>query len=127
VGGIYVINSLLDDSAFQVLRSFRPYLGNRGNDFLATLESIQELVTSEPAQKTAECLRSFGFGDNFSSQEVQSETEPNPYNLFLILSLLFVADIPKGGGPLKGVGVQKPAQELLPVQITPIQTKRGEV
>jgi hypothetical protein len=114
-----VRNSLLDDSAFQVLRSFRPYLGNRGNGFLATLESIQELVTSEPAQKTVECLRSFGLGDVFSSQEVQGETEPNPYNLFLILSLLFVADIPNGGGPPKDAGIQKPAQELLPAPISP--------
>lgn len=87
-------DTLIDDHAFQVVKSFRPYLGDLGNGFITALESLQELLLSEPAQKTAQSFRLFGLGDKFKSLEVVSETEPNPFNLFLILILLVLADLP---------------------------------
>jgi hypothetical protein len=95
MGGICVRDYLLDDQAFQVLKSFRPYFGERGNDFLSALENIQELLGSEPAKKVAESLRFFGVGDKYDySLDAINEAAPNPYNLFLILGLMFAADIP---------------------------------
>ncbi|MGD0622956.1 MAG: hypothetical protein ABSA82_10940 [Thermacetogeniaceae bacterium] len=58
---------LFDDHSFQVLKSFRPFLGDRGNGFVTTLESLQELLTSEPAQKTLQSFRLFGIGEKFNA------------------------------------------------------------
>ncbi len=85
---------LLDEQAFQVLKSFRPYFGEQGNHFLTALENMQELLGSEPAKKMAESLRLFGIGENRASMEVKEEAERNPYSLFLILPMMFAADIP---------------------------------
>ncbi len=112
-------DALLDDHAIQVLKSFRPYLGERGNGFLTTLESLQELLTSEPAQKTVNSFRMFGFGERFTSLEVKSEAEPNPFNLFLILVLLVLADIPSGFDPPGGAGLHETAPHAIPVQFLP--------
>jgi hypothetical protein len=89
---------LIDDHSFQVLKSFRPFLGDRGNGFVTTLESLQELLTSEPAQKTLQSFRLFGIGEKFKTMEMVGEAAANPFNLFLILILLLLADLPLGGG-----------------------------
>jgi hypothetical protein len=86
---------LLDEQAFQVLKSFQPYFGNRGNQFLGALESVQNLLKSEAAQKVAENLRLFGW-DNYPSLEVKSEATTKPYNLFMVLAMMFAADLPGG-------------------------------
>ena len=39
-------------------------------------------------------MRLFGIGENPASLEVKEEAESNPYSLFLILSMMFAADIP---------------------------------
>ncbi len=90
---------ILNDHSFQVLKSFRPFLGDRGNGFVTTLESLQELLTSEPAQKTLQSFRLFGIGQKFNSMEVVGEAVANPFNLFLILILLLLVDLPAGAGP----------------------------
>jgi hypothetical protein len=90
---------LIDDHSFQVLKSFRPFLGDRGNGYVTTLESLQELLTSEPAQKTLQSFRLFGIAPKFKSMEVVGEAVANPFNLFLILILLLLADLPGGVGP----------------------------
>lgn len=90
---------LIGDHSFQVLKSFRPFLGDRGNGFVTTLESLQELLTSEPAQKTLQSFRLFGIGEKFKTMEVVGEAVPNPFNLFLILILLLLVDLPAGADP----------------------------
>lgn len=89
---------LINDHSFQVIKSFRPFLGERGNGFVSTLESLQELLTSEAAEKALQSFRIFGIGDKFNTMEVVSEAAPNPFNLFLILILLLVVDLPEGAG-----------------------------
>lgn len=84
---------LLDEQAFQVLKSFQPYFGDRGNQFLAALESVQDLLKSEAAQKVAESLRFFGW-DKYPSLEVKGEATTKPYNLFMVLAMMFAADLP---------------------------------
>lgn len=106
----------IDDHAFQVLKSFRPFLGNRGNEFVTALESLQELLISEPAQKTAQSFRLFGFGDKFKSLEVVGEAEPNPFNLFLILILLLLADLPDGIGDPKTNVYAQATDPVIPVK-----------
>jgi hypothetical protein len=108
-----VPDTLVDDRTFQALKSFRPFLGNRGNDFLTTLESLQELIISEPAQKTFQSLRLFGIGEKFDTMEVVSEAEPNAFNLFLILILLILADIPWPGGQH---AVTNAMESVIPIQ-----------
>lgn len=107
--------TLLDDQSFQALKSFRPFLGDRGNNFLSTLENLQELLTSEPAKKTFESLRFFGIGEKFKTQEMVGEVAPNPFNLFLILILLILADIPGLIGKPKAAYAQT-AEPVIPVQ-----------
>ena len=107
---------LINDHAFQVLKSFRPFLGNRGNEFVTALESMQELLMSEPAQKTAQSFRFFGFGDKFKSLEVVSEAEPNPFNLFLILILLLLADLPGTIGSPQANVYTRAEEPVIPVQ-----------
>jgi hypothetical protein len=89
---------LIDDHSFQVLKSFQPFLGERGNGYVTVLESLQELLSSEPAQKTLQSFRIFGIDPKFNSMEVVAESAANPFNLFLILILLLVADLPGGAG-----------------------------
>ncbi len=108
-------NFLLDEQAFQVLKSFRPYFGDRGNNFLTALENVQELIKSEPAKKVAESLRFFGIGEKYASSEAKN-VETNPYNLFLILSLMFAADMP-GALPPQSNSAPDSVQEQLPVPI----------
>jgi hypothetical protein len=105
--------TLIDDHSFQVLKSFRPFLGNRGNGFMTTLESLQELLTSEAAQKTLQSFRFFGIGENFNTMEVVAEAEPNAFNLFLILILLLLADLPLGADQHSRTYDMEPA---IPVQ-----------
>ncbi len=107
--------TLIDDRSFQVLKSFRPYLGDRGNGFVTVLESLQELLTSDPAQKTLQSFRIFGLGERFDTLEMVGEAEANPFNLFLILILLILADIPGiiGGNPKSHTHTVEP---VIPVQ-----------
>lgn len=44
-----------------------------------------ELVGSEPAQKTLDAFRFLSSGEEFKMLADQSETNPNPFTLFLIL------------------------------------------
>ncbi len=108
---------ILDEQAFQVLKSFRPYFGDRGNDFLSALENMQDLLKSEPAKKVAESLRFFGIGGEYDSLETKNEAEPNPYNLFMILAMMFAADIPGAVEPPKGGSDPDAIQGQLPVSI----------
>jgi hypothetical protein len=112
-----VANNLLDDNAFQVLKSFRPYLGERGNGIMSILENLQELIASEPAQKTLNTFRAMGIGEWFSSQEVKSEAEANPFNLFLILILLLLAD--GALDPSGAASVREMVHSTVPVQFLP--------
>ena len=89
----------IDDSYLQVVKSLRPFLGDRGNGFVSTLESLEELLSSEQAQKTLRSFRVFGFEEKFQSLEVTAEAAPNAFTLFLILILLILADIPGLANP----------------------------
>jgi hypothetical protein len=117
MGGICVRDFLLDEQAFQVLKSFRPYFGDRGNDFLSALENMQELLKSEPAKKVAESLRFFGIGEEYDYLDATNEAAPNPYNLFLILGLMFAADIPGAVESPKSGSAPDSIQGQLPVII----------
>jgi len=105
---------LLDDQAYQVLKSFRPYFGDRGNEFLTVLENMKELLNSEPAKKVAESLRFFGIGEQSDSLDANKETDPSPFNLLLILSLMFAADIPGAADPPQGSSSPDYIQGQLP-------------
>lgn len=110
-------DTLINEHAFQVLTSFRPFLGERGSNIMTAMESLQELLASEPGKKTVESFRSFGLGEKFTTLEVVSETEPNPFNLFLILVLLVLADLPDltcAGDPGVEAETVKP---VVPVQV----------
>lgn len=85
-----------DESALLVFQSLRPYLGPRGNGCLIALESLLELLHSEPAKKTLDSLKILGPGEGF--KELTMFDEPHkvsrPTTLFLLQALLFLADVP---------------------------------
>ncbi len=85
-----------DESALQVFQSLRPYLGPRGNGCLIALESLLELLHSEPARKTQDALQILGPGENFKALALPSEPKKvfSPSSLFLLQALLFLADAP---------------------------------
>ncbi|MDH7578638.1 MAG: hypothetical protein QHH75_12690 [Bacillota bacterium] len=87
-------SAFYDERAFQVIQSFRPYLGPLGSGYVSALESLLELISSEPAQKTRHVFRLFGFGEEFQMLADKSSPDVNPFTLFLILILLVLADLP---------------------------------
>ena len=62
-----------DEKALSVFKSLRPYLGPQGNGCLIALESILELLNSEPAKKTLDSLKILGPGEGFRALELESE------------------------------------------------------
>ncbi len=109
--------ALFDERAFQVIQSFRPYLGPLGNGYVAALESLLELLSSEPAKKTLDALRFFGLGEEFKMLADESNPDLNPFTLFLILILLVLADLPEGkdgGVKPKGIPPDEETQQLPP-------------
>lgn len=91
----------VDEHALQVIKSFRPYLGTRGNDLVDTLESLLDFLSGETVQKFLETLMNSGavqsrglFGDR------KQEKKVNPFTLFLILILLLLSDF--SGEPGQG-------------------------
>ncbi|NPV28836.1 MAG: hypothetical protein HPY58_04105 [Firmicutes bacterium] len=107
-------STAIDERAFQVIQSFRPYLGPRGNGCVACLESLLELLASEPAQKTLDAFGFFGLEKEFKMLAAEKEASTNPFALFLILILLLLADLPGGGEAVAEAG-EKPEQ-LPPLQ-----------
>ncbi|MFY9139908.1 MAG: hypothetical protein WBJ83_04670 [Thermacetogeniaceae bacterium] len=85
-----------DEQALSVFRSLRPYLGPQGNGCLIALESILELLNSEPAKKTLDSLKILGPGEGFRTLELESKQPKylSPAKLFLLQTLLFLADAP---------------------------------
>ncbi|MDR9756513.1 MAG: hypothetical protein ACN4A7_07990 [Thermacetogeniaceae bacterium] len=85
-----------DEKALSVFKSLRPYLGPQGNGCLIALESILELLNSEPAKKTLDSLKILGPGEGFRALELESEQPKflSPAKLFLLQALLFLADAP---------------------------------
>ncbi len=85
-----------DKQALSVVQSLRPYLGVRGNGCLIALESLLELLNSEPAQKTLDALQILGPGEGFKELPMRDESskESKPTILFLMQALLFLADVP---------------------------------
>ncbi len=85
-----------DEKALSVFQSLRPYLGPQGNGCLLALESILELLNSEPAKKALDSLKILGPGEGFRALELES-IQPkylSPAKLFLLQALLFLADAP---------------------------------
>ncbi len=96
-----------DESALQVMQSLRPYLGPRGNGCLIALESLLELLQSEPARKTLDALQILGPGEGFRTLLVPQEPQKRscrPVSLFLLQALLFLADAPTDEGTLEAEG-----------------------
>jgi hypothetical protein len=85
-----------DEKALSVFNSLRPYLGPNGNGCLIALESILELINSEPAKKTLDSLKILGPGEGFKTLELRSKQPKvlSPSKLFLLQALLFLADAP---------------------------------
>ena len=102
-----------DESALQVFQSLRPYLGPRGNGCLIALESLLELLHSEPARKTQDALQILGPGEIFKALELQGEPKKvfSPSTLFLLQALLFLADAP-GLEKLLGVKSEEEEEEV---------------
>lgn len=61
-GGFMVAGVSYDENALLFVQSLRPYLGPHGNGCLIALESLLELLHSEPAKKTLDSLRILGQG-----------------------------------------------------------------
>ncbi|CEO87293.1 hypothetical protein [Syntrophaceticus schinkii] len=85
-----------DENALLFVQSLRPYLGPHGNGCLIALESLLELLHSEPAKKTLDSLRILGPGEGFKALTMPdiSQKESKPATLFLLQALLFLADAP---------------------------------
>jgi len=85
-----------DERALSVFQSLRPYLGPQGNGCLMALESILELLNSEPAKKALDSLRILGPGEGFRALELENKQPKylSPTKLFLLQALLFLADAP---------------------------------
>ena len=85
-----------DEQALSVVHSLRPYLGARGSGCLIALESLLELLNSEPAQKTLDALQILGPGEGFRELPMRDESpkESKPMTLFLMQALLFLVDVP---------------------------------
>lgn len=85
-----------DERALTVVQSLRPFLGAQGNGCLIALESLLELLNSEPAQKTLDALQILGPGEGFKELPMRDESPKisNPMTLFLMQALLFLADVP---------------------------------
>jgi hypothetical protein len=95
-----VAGDLIDQNAFGVLQSFRPFLGTRGNSYLMGLEGIMEILKGEHVQKVLDVFNFQGRGEEFQTMEAQWASGVSPFTLFLILILLLLADSPGGCDPL---------------------------
>jgi hypothetical protein len=73
-----------DENALLFVQSLRPYLGPHGNGCLIALESLLELLHSEPAKKTLDSLRILGPGEGFKALTMPdiSQKESKPATLF---------------------------------------------
>jgi hypothetical protein len=92
-GGTFVRSFNIDKQKLQVLKSFQPFYGNRGNGFLIVIENLKELLESDPARTFADNLGQFGLGEGHHSMDVVNEAESKPYNLLLAITLMFAADM----------------------------------
>lgn len=109
-GGMFKVAGFsYDESALQVIQSLRPYLGPRGNGCLIALESLLELLQSEPARKTLDALQILGPGEGFRTLLAPQEPQKrscSPVSLFLLQALLFLADAPGIEKTLAGTEVE---------------------
>jgi hypothetical protein len=82
--GLMVAGISYDEKALSVVQSLRPYLGVQGNGCLVALESLLELLNSEPAQKTLDALQILGPGEGFKELTMRDESpkESKPMKLF---------------------------------------------
>lgn len=93
---------LIDENAIGVLQSFRPYLGSNGGGVLSILESLGEMISGEPAQKVHNAFKTLSGDQGYQTMEVHSEIGgANPFNLFLVLILLLLADDPPASKGIK--------------------------
>ena len=87
---------MYDENAIQVLNSFRPYLGHKGNLLLDTLYGLLDLLSSESVQEFISLMNNsqHSSSDQHTRQlfEGQEKREANPFTLFLILILLLLSD-----------------------------------
>ena len=87
---------MYDENAIQVLNSFRPYLGHKGNLLLDTLNGLLDLLSSESVQEFISLMNNsqHSSSDQHTRQliEGQEKREANPFTLFLILILLLLSD-----------------------------------
>ncbi|MFY9139467.1 MAG: hypothetical protein WBJ83_04675 [Thermacetogeniaceae bacterium] len=87
---------MYDENAIQVLNSFRPYLGHKGNLLLDTLNGLLDLLSSESVQEFISLMHNsqHSSSDQHTRQlfEGQEKREANPFTLFLILILLLLSD-----------------------------------
>jgi len=83
---------MYDENALQVLNSFRPYLGRRGNLILDTLNGIIDLLSNESVQEFISLQRNASDQEARQLFEGQEKREVNPFTLFLILILLLLSD-----------------------------------
>ena len=83
---------MYDENAIQVLNSFRPYLGHKGNLILDTLNGFLDLLSSEAVQEFISLQHNASNQDARQLFEGQEKREANPFTLFLILILLLLSD-----------------------------------
>ncbi|HAF17631.1 MAG TPA: hypothetical protein DCG84_04780 [Peptococcaceae bacterium] len=83
---------MYDENAIQVLNSFRPYLGHKGNLILDTLDGLLNLLSSEPVQEFISLQHNSSNQHTRQLFEGQEKREANPFTLFLILILLLLSD-----------------------------------
>ena len=76
-----------DENMLLLFQSLRPYLGPRGNGCLIALESLLELLHSEPAKKTLDSIRILGPGEGFKALTLPDISQKHPtQNAFLAAS-----------------------------------------
>ncbi|HHV34776.1 MAG TPA: hypothetical protein GXX59_04260 [Syntrophomonadaceae bacterium] len=108
-----------DENMLLLFQSLRPYLGPRGNGCLIALESLLELLHSEPAKKTLDSIRILGPGEGFKALTLPdiSQKASDPKMLFLLQALLFLADAPITE-MLFGVQPEEKSEEKIEVEQT---------
>lgn len=95
---------LYDEDALQVLKSFRPYLGLRGNKMADLFAGFADLLSSESAQSLLLTLRNSFSGKIRRLFDGEEKKKTNPFTLFLILVLLVLSDF-SGDPEEKGMTV----------------------
>jgi hypothetical protein len=99
-----MVDVLYDERAVQVLNSFRPYLGEKGNMIMDILDGLLDLLSSEPAQKFFSLQQSSGDRNARQFGEDKKKRGANPFTLFLILILLLLSDFNRVPGQKNNPG-----------------------